>query len=86
MSDRIAGPVFLSGVTTFAGVTPMILETDPQALFLVPMAIALGFGTVVSGLAVLLLVPCALLALEDFRPARASHASPAAAPEAPAAP
>ena len=35
----------------------MILETSLQALFLVPMAIALTFGSVASAFVVLLLIP-----------------------------
>lgn len=58
-------PILLTSLTTFAGLAPMIFETDPQALFLVPMAIALGFGTLVSGILVLFGVPAALLAVED---------------------
>ncbi|MEO1717141.1 MAG: efflux RND transporter permease subunit [Planctomycetota bacterium] len=58
-------PILLTSLTTFAGLAPMIFETDPQALFLVPMAIALGFGTLVSGVLVLFGVPAALLAVKD---------------------
>ena len=59
-------PIALTSFTTFAGVAPMILETDPQALFLVPMAIALGFGTLVSGALVLVLLPVGRLVLADL--------------------
>lgn len=54
-------PIFLTSVTTFAGLSPMIFETDPQALFLVPMAIALGFGTLLSGLVIIFVLPCLLV-------------------------
>ena len=60
-------PILLTSLTTFVGLAPMIFETDPQALFLVPMAIALGFGTLVSGVLVLFGVPAALLAVEDAK-------------------
>lgn len=58
-------PVVLTSLTTFAGLAPMILETDPQALFLVPMAIALGFGTLVSGVVLLIALPAARVVLAD---------------------
>ncbi|GJM23209.1 MAG: multidrug resistance protein [Planctomycetota bacterium] len=59
-------PVVLTSLTTFAGLTPMIAETAPQALFLVPMAIALGFGVLVSGLILLVWIPAARLLLADL--------------------
>ncbi len=59
-------PIFLTSVTTFAGLSPMIFETDPQALFLVPMAIALGFGTLLSGMAIVFVLPCLLVVHADL--------------------
>ncbi|MEM9491567.1 MAG: efflux RND transporter permease subunit, partial [Myxococcota bacterium] len=59
-------PIVLTSLTTFAGLTPMILETEPQALFLVPMAIALGIGTLVSGVLILLALPALMLILADL--------------------
>ena len=47
----------LTSLTTTAGLFPMLFETSTQALFLVPMAIALSFGTVASTFVVLLLIP-----------------------------
>ena len=44
-------------MTTTAGLFPMLFETSTQALFLVPMAIALSFGTIASTFVVLLLIP-----------------------------
>ncbi|MEM6560773.1 MAG: efflux RND transporter permease subunit, partial [Planctomycetota bacterium] len=65
-SRRRLRPILLTSLTTFAGLAPMILETDPQALFLVPMAIALGLGTLVSGLVLPIAVPAGLLAVNDI--------------------
>ena len=50
-------PIVLTSLTTTAGLFPMLFETSTQALFLVPMAIALSFGTVASAFVVLLLIP-----------------------------
>lgn len=50
-------PIVLTSMTTTAGLFPMLFETSAQALFLVPMAIALSFGTVASTFVVLLLIP-----------------------------
>lgn len=48
-------PILLTSLTTFAGLAPMIFETSSQARFLVPMAIALGFGTLFAMPGVILL-------------------------------
>jgi len=50
-------PIVLTSLTTTAGLFPMLFEHSTQALFLVPMAIALSFGTVASTFVVLLLIP-----------------------------
>lgn len=44
-------------MTTTVGLLPMLFETSVQALFLVPMAIALSFGVLFSAFVVLLLIP-----------------------------
>ncbi len=51
-------PILLTSLTTFAGLAPMIFETSSQARFLVPMAIALGFGTLFTAPVVILLPSC----------------------------
>lgn len=51
-------PILLTALTTAAGLAPMIFETSSQARFLVPMAIALGFGTLFSAPVVILLPAC----------------------------
>jgi multidrug efflux pump subunit AcrB len=58
-------PILLTSLTTFLGLTPMILETSVQARFLIPMAISLGFGVLFSTFIILLLVPCVYMMLED---------------------
>ena len=58
-------PILLTAITTFLGLGPMILETSIQALFLVPMAISLGIGTIVSVFVTLLLIPACYGILED---------------------
>ena len=56
-------PIFLTSLTTFLGVAPLILERSLQARFLVPMAASLGFG-IVAATAVLMLIVPALAALQ----------------------
>ena len=55
----------LTSLTTFAGLTPMLLETDMQARFLIPMAVSLSFGILFATTITLLLIPCVYLILED---------------------
>jgi len=59
-------PIFLTALTTFLGLGPMIFETSTQARFLVPMAISLGIGTLVSTAVILLLLPALFAIYEDF--------------------
>ncbi len=60
-------PIVLTSLTTTAGLFPMLFETSSQALFLVPMAIALSFGTVASTFVVLLLIPALHAIWRDLR-------------------
>ncbi len=68
-------PILLTSLTTFGGLTPMILETSMQARFMVPMAVSLGYGILFATLIALLLVPALYLIVEDLRgrPVTASH-------------
>jgi multidrug efflux pump subunit AcrB len=58
-------PILLTSLTTFAGLSPMLLERSVQAQFLIPMAISLGFGVLFGTLVTLLLIPCGYLILDD---------------------
>ncbi|HUF61759.1 MAG TPA: efflux RND transporter permease subunit [Verrucomicrobiales bacterium] len=60
-------PILLTSLTTFAGLTPMLLETDLQAKFLIPMAISLSFGVLFATVITLFLIPCIYLALNDLK-------------------
>ena len=59
-------PIILTTLTTFGGLTPIILETSRQAAYLVPMAISLGFGIVFATAIILVLIPCLYMILEDL--------------------
>ncbi len=64
---RRARPIFLTSVTTFGGLAPMLTETSTQARFLIPMAISLAFGVLGATVLILLAVPAFYLAVEDAR-------------------
>ena len=57
--------IILTSLTTFAGLTPMLLERSLQAQFLIPMAISLGFGVLFGTGITLLLVPSFYMILHD---------------------
>ncbi|MFT5573141.1 MAG: multidrug efflux pump subunit AcrB [Cryomorphaceae bacterium] len=50
-------PVILTSLTTFAGLTPLLLDSSTQSEFLKPMAISLGFGILFATLITLIIVP-----------------------------
>ena len=60
-------PILLTSLTTFAGLTPLILERSLQAQFLIPMGISLGFGVLYCTITSLLLIPAEYLILEDIK-------------------
>ncbi len=60
-------PIILTTLTTFGGLTPIILETSNQANNLIPMAISLGFGIIFATSIILLIVPSLYLILEDLK-------------------
>ena len=70
-------PILLTSLTTFGGLSPIMLETSRQARFMVPMAISLGFGILFATLITLILVPCFYLIVEDLRLRNSGTSSPA---------
>jgi multidrug efflux pump subunit AcrB len=60
-------PIVLTSMTTFAGLTPLLLEGSVSAQFLIPMAISLAFGVVFASSISLFLVPSLYLVLEDVK-------------------
>ena len=54
------------GITTVAGLAPLLLEQGAQADFLKPMAIPLAFGVLFATTVTLVLVPAAYLVLDDI--------------------
>ncbi len=59
--------VFLTSLTTIAGLTPLLFEQSPQAQILIPLAISIIFGIATSTLLVLFVIPCLYSILEDFK-------------------
>ena len=59
-------PIWLTTMTTFCGLAPMIFETSRQARFLIPMALSLGYGIVFATAITLVLVPALYIVVEDI--------------------
>ena len=59
-------PILLTTMTTFLGLSPLLLERSLQAQFLIPMAISLAFGVVFATAITLILVPALYLTVEDL--------------------
>ena len=65
--ERRFRPILLTSLTTFLGLTPIMLETSLQAQFLIPMAASLAFGILFSTGITLFMVPCLYRVLEDLK-------------------
>ncbi len=59
-------PILLTSLTTFFGLLPLMFEDSPQAAFLVPMAISLGWGIVFATIVTLILIPVLVLVYNDL--------------------
>jgi len=60
-------PIILTSITTFAGLTPLLLEQSPQAQMLIPMAVSLAFGVMFGTFITLILVPVIYYSQEDVK-------------------
>ena len=69
-------PIVLTSLTTFAGLTPMLMDNRLGARFLVPMANSLAFGVVFATFISLFLVPSGYLVIEDLKNLRTRRHAP----------
>ncbi len=58
--------IILTSLTTFAGLSPIMLEQSRQARFLIPMAVSLGYGVLFATVITLILIPCGYMILDDL--------------------
>lgn len=59
-------PIFLTSITTFIGLVPLMLTGSPATFFIIPMAISLAWGVLFATLITLFLVPALYLILHDL--------------------
>ena len=58
--------IILTSITTYAGLVPLIWETAENAQFLIPAAVAMGYGILFATLITLLLIPALVLISDDL--------------------
>jgi multidrug efflux pump subunit AcrB len=59
-------PVMLTSLTTFFGLTPLLMDKSSSAQFLIPMAVSLGFGILFATMITLILVPTNMMIADDI--------------------
>ena len=59
-------PIFLTSITTFMGLLPLMLNSDYATAPFVPLAVSLGFGVIFATAVTLLLIPALYLILHDL--------------------
>jgi multidrug efflux pump subunit AcrB len=59
--------ILLTSLSTVGGLAPLILETDMQARFLIPMALSLAAGVTFATVLTLVLIPSLLAIVNDAR-------------------
>ncbi len=58
--------ILLTSTTTYAGLAPLLAETSPQAQFLIPAAISMGYGILFATIITLVLIPAIVMLSEDL--------------------
>jgi HAE1 family hydrophobic/amphiphilic exporter-1 len=58
--------IFLTSITTVAGMTPLLFETSTQALVLVPLVTSIVFGMLSSTVLIMLVLPAMYAIMEDI--------------------
>ncbi len=59
--------IFLTTITTVAGLTPLLFEKSLQAQFLIPMAISIVYGIIIATVLTLLLLPVFLSTINTIK-------------------
>ena len=74
-------PIVLTSLTTFVGLTPLMLNRSVEAQFMVPMAVSLAFGVLFATLVTLFVVPSGYLIVEDLKALRRGEPDVALVPD-----
>ena len=79
--ERRFRPVMLTSVTTIAGLLPLLMETSFQAQVLIPMAVSLCFGLMLTTVLILVLVPTLYLVYYKSTSSKPKADAPEETPE-----
>lgn len=60
-------PIFLTSLTTIAGLMPLLFEVSFQAQFLIPVAISISFGLAVATFIILVTLPVLLVVFNRYK-------------------
>jgi len=58
--------IFLTSITTIAGLAPLMIEKSFQAQFLVPMAVSVSYGIAIATIITLIMLPVMLVVRNEF--------------------
>ena len=58
--------IFLTSITTVAGMTPLLFESSTQALILIPLVTSIVFGMLASTVLIMLVLPALYAIMEDL--------------------
>ena len=73
--------IFLTSITTVAGMTPLLFEGSTQALILVPLVTSIVFGMLTSTVLIMLVLPAMYAIMEDIGFLKLSAESLRASPQ-----
>lgn len=59
--------ILLTSTTTYFGLIPLLIETSPQAQFLIPAATSMGYGILFATIITLVLIPALVMINEDIK-------------------
>ena len=60
-------PIVLTSLSTMAGLFPLIIANDPDAQFLIPMAVAVAYGVLVATFLTLIVLPTILVVVNSIK-------------------
>ena len=59
--------IFITSLTTLAGLFPLLMESSTQAQFLIPLVASIAFGLLATTLLASIVVPSVIMILDDMR-------------------
>lgn len=74
--------IFITSLTTFAGLFPLLTESSTQAQFLIPLVASIAFGLITATLFASIVVPCVMIILDDLGVVLYQQSSSKTEPEA----